>query len=271
MADDLAALAELAGSFIHEIKNHLGTIGLNLQLLAEDFPDPQTTRERRACQRLRRLQEECQHLTDLANNFLHFARLKDLELEIADLGKVVEEMIDFFSPTAKAANIDIKSYVSASLPPVRLHREMLQQALLNLMLNAEQAMPQGGELILQASLEQESQTRTQRIQGTGQELEVSQEASLPAKPVAPSGSSAARSWVCLSLIDTGQGMSPEVLSKVFKPFFSTRPGGTGLGLLTTRKIIEAHHGFLEVQSEVGHGTKFTIRLAVANEGGQPGL
>src|SRR6202044_1695736 len=99
-------LAELAGGFIHEIKNHLSTLGLNLQLLAEDFQDPQNQRERRALTRVQKLQGECQRLVDLSNDFLHFARLKDIPLEPGDLGKVVEEMIDFFTPTARAANIE---------------------------------------------------------------------------------------------------------------------------------------------------------------------
>ncbi len=69
--------------------------------------------------------------------------------------------------------------------------------------------------------------------------------------------------VTLSVIDAGKGMTPEVAAKVFRPFFSTRPGGTGLGLATTRKIVEAHGGTIEVQSEVGRGSKFTLRLPAA--------
>jgi two-component system, NtrC family, sensor histidine kinase HydH len=219
-----AELAELAGGFIHEIKNHLGTLGLNLQLLKEDFQEPQTQRERRALERTQRLQAECQRLVDLSNDFLRFARVKDLELVPGDLAAVIEEMIDFFGPMARQANIDIKCYLPADLPRVRLHPDLFKQALLNLMLNAAQAMPAGGELTIQARHE-------------------------PGE-------------VCLSLIDTGTGMGPEVLNRLFRPFFSTKPGGTGLGLATSRKIVRAHGGSLSVQSEVGRGTKFTIRLAV---------
>jgi two-component system sensor histidine kinase HydH len=222
LSEQYAELAELAGSFIHEIKNHLSTLGLNLQLLAEDFQEPQSQRERRALNRIQRLQNECQHLVDVSNDFLRFARVKDLSLVPTDLAKLLEEMIDFFAPTARAANIDIKCYVPADLPLVRLDRDLFKQALLNLMLNAEQAMPSGGELTIQAARE-----------GQG---------------------------VSLSLIDTGKGMNPDVITKVFQPFFSTRLGGTGLGLPTTRKIIEAHGGRIEVQSEPGRGTKFTLHL-----------
>ena len=220
--DDYAQLAELAGGFIHEIKNHLGTLGLNLQLLAEDFQDPQTQRERRALARIQKVQAECERLAELSSDFLRFARLRDLPLESCALGKVIEEMIDFFAPTARAAGIDLKTYLPADLPPVRLHRDMFKQALLNLMLNAEQALTGGGSITVQAILEP--------------------------------------GHVCLSLIDTGHGMPPDVLAKVFEPFFSTKSTGSGLGLATTRKIVEAHHGAIDVQSEVGKGTKFTIRL-----------
>jgi two-component system sensor histidine kinase HydH len=226
--DDYAALAELAGGFIHEIKNHLNTLNLNLQLLGEDFADPQNQRERRALTRVQRLQGECQRLVDLSNDFLQFARIKDLPLESCNLVRVVSEMIDFFLPTAQAAQIDIKAFLPADLPTVALHKDMFRQALLNLMLNAVQAMPDGGELVIQAVCENEH--------------------------------------VALSLIDTGKGIAPEILPKIFRPFFSTKSnaGGTGLGLATTKRIIEAHHGSIEVQSEPGKGTKFTIHLPHAS-------
>src|SRR5580693_3308835 len=124
MTDDYAALAELAGGFIHEIKNHLNTLNLNLQLLAEDFQDPQNQRERRALTRVQKLQGECQRLVDLSNDFLRFARLTDVPLEPMDLGKVVEEMVDFFTPTARSSNIDVKSYLPADLPLAPLNKEL---------------------------------------------------------------------------------------------------------------------------------------------------
>jgi len=228
MNDQYAELTELAGGFIHEIKNHLSTLGLNLQLLAEDFQEPQSQRERRALTRIQRLQNECQRLVEVSNDFLRFARIKHLELAPADLGKVIEEMIDFFGPTARATNIEIKLYIPADLPAVCLDQEMFKQALLNLMLNAEQAMPEGGELTIQATC-----------------------------------ADCSPQVVCLSLIDTGKGMAPDVQAKVFQPFFSTKTGGTGLGLPTTRKIVEAHGGTIAVESERGRGTKFTIRLPAA--------
>src|SRR6516162_6709529 len=100
-AQQYADLAELAGGFIHEIKNHLNTLSLNLQLLAEDFENPETQRERRALDRMTRLHGECRRLADLSNDFLRFAKVEDLELATVPLDDVVGRMIDFFAPTAK--------------------------------------------------------------------------------------------------------------------------------------------------------------------------
>src|SRR4051794_21500369 len=144
-------LAELAGGFIHDLKNHLSTLQLNLQLLTEDFTEPQTPRERRALDRVERLRGECQRLVDISNDFLKFVRAKDLEREPTDLQDVIDEMIDFWGPMARSHNIDIKSYLPAGLPPVLLDHELFKQALLNLLLNAQQAMPHGGEITLQAT------------------------------------------------------------------------------------------------------------------------
>jgi signal transduction histidine kinase len=236
--DQYALLAELAGGFVHEIKNHLGTLSLNLELLGEEFQEPESQRERRALQRVQRLQSECQRLLDVANDFLRFARIKELNLEPADLGKVLEDMLDFFAPTAHAAHIDIKVFAPGDLPPVRLDKDLFKQVLLNLLLNCEQAMPRGGSITIQAALERSSET-------------------------APQPGANPMDKVCLSIIDTGEGIAPEALAKVFKPFFSTKPQGSGLGLPITRKILEGHDGTIDVQSEPGKGTKITILLPVA--------
>jgi two-component system sensor histidine kinase HydH len=227
-------LAELAGGFIHEIKNHLGTLSLNLQLLAEDFENPQTQRERRALERVTRLHGECQRLVDLSADFLRFARVQELHPEPTPLDAVVTRMIDFLAPTARQKNIEINWFPAPDLPPARLDRELFEQALLNLMLNAEQAMPDGGTLTLIGRTEGDR--------------------------------------VCLEVIDTGHGMTPDVLAKLFRPFHTTKQTGSGLGLPTTRKIVLAHGGTIDVQSEPGRGSKFTIRLpaAAASVGSDPG-
>ena len=220
-SEHLAELAELAGGFIHEVKNHVSTLNLNLQLLAEDFAEPQTPRERRAKQRIDRVKNQAEKLVQISNDFLRFVRNQTLKTEPTRLDDLAAELVDFFGPTAKAANIDIRLYASPGVPPALLDRDLIRQALLNLMLNAEQAMPDGGEIVLQTRSEGDT--------------------------------------VCLDVIDTGKGIEPDDLPKLFRPFHTTKPGGTGLGLATTRKIVRAHGGDIEVQSAPGRGTKFTIR------------
>lgn len=216
-------LAETTGGFIHDMKNHLGTILLNLQLLGEDFENPETQRERRALERIQLMTSECQRLVDLSNDFLRFARVEQLHLEPTKLDDVVGRMVDFIAPTARLLNVIVHWYPASDSLHVPLDREMFEKALLNLLLNAEDAMPNGGTLTLQSRL-------------------------------------ASDGFVELDVIDTGVGMTPEVQKKLFQPFHTTKENGNGLGLATARKIVVAHGGTMTVQSEVGRGTKFTIRL-----------
>ncbi|WP_020468408.1 two-component system sensor histidine kinase NtrB [Zavarzinella formosa] len=220
MTDNPPDIAELAGGFIHEIKNHLSTFNLNLQLLADDFASPQTPRERKAKQRIDRLTQQAQKLVDVSNDFLRFARAQEIRRQPENLSDVLDEMIDFVGPTLRAANIQINTYPAPNLPPIPMDRELIKQALLNLLLNAEQAMPDGGEIVLQTRREGDN--------------------------------------ACVDVIDNGTGISAETLPKIFRPFHTTKPGGTGLGLATSRKILRAHGGDLTVQSEPGRGTKFTL-------------
>ncbi len=223
-SDPYLELAQAAGGFIHEIKNRVGTLSLNLQLLAEDFDPPQTPRERRALERVQRLHAECQKLVALAADFLRFARVRDLQLRPTPIEEVLTRLVDFLTPTARQKNIEIKWFVAPDLPPVLLDRDAFEQCLLNLMLNAEQAMPHGGTLTLVG-----------RRDGD---------------------------WLCLEVIDTGGGIPPEVMPRIFQPFFSTRPDGHGLGLAITRRIVQAHGGSIAVDSTPGCGTCFTIRLPI---------
>lgn len=215
-------VAELAGGLAHEIRNPLSTMSLNLDLLAEDFQDPQTPRDRRVLQKIDRLRKESLRLQDILESFLRFARVRELRFEKADLNAVTEEVADFFQPQAISHNILVRTQFDPRLPATPLDTDLFRQALLNLFINARHAMPEGGELILRT-----------RMDGD---------------------------WNVLDVTDTGVGMSPEVRSKVFDAFYSTRSGGSGLGLPTTRKIVEAHGGTIRVESEPGKGSQFSIRL-----------
>ena len=215
-------IAALAGGLAHEIKNPLSTIRLNMELLAEDFVDCESAREKRAAAKIAIVERECLRLQNLLDDFLNFAKVRPVRLEPTDLNDQIEKLVEFFRPQAKEIGIEVVCYLDPDLPSVVLDREAFHGALLNLVLNAQQAMPGGGQLVVR--------TRT------------------------------STSGVAVDLIDTGCGIDHKTCAHIFDAFFSTKPGGSGLGLPTTRKIVEAHGGSILVQSEPGRGTQFTIEL-----------
>jgi two-component system, NtrC family, sensor histidine kinase HydH len=223
-----AEISQLAGGLAHEIRNPLSTLSLNLDLLLEDFQNAETPRDRRVLQRLERLRPEVSRLHGILESFLRFARVQELKLEPTDLNAVIDELRDFYEPHASTKGIVIRTRFASDLPLTQMDQDLFKQAVLNLVLNAENAMPSGGELIL-----------TTRRQGP---------------------------WVGLEVIDTGVGMAEEVRARIFDAFFSTRTGGSGLGLPTTRKIIEVHGGAIDVQSELGKGSQFSVRLPAWERG-----
>ena len=221
-----AEIATLAGGLAHEIKNPLSTMSMLLELLAEDLGETESQRERRMLTKVQTIQKECSHLEDIVNAFLKFARVGELSLMPTDLNVVVSEFIDFFQPEAREHGIEISPHLSGDLPPVALDVSLIRQVLLNLALNAQQAMPSGGLLELQTF------ARGDRVY--------------------------------LAVIDNGQGMNELTRSRLFEVFFSTKPNGNGLGLPTVRKIVDAHRGTITCESEVGRGTRFTIALPPAS-------
>ena len=222
LIDQYTELVTLSGALAHEIKNPLSTIRLNMELLAEDLTDSVSPRERRARNKIALVQRECQRLQNLLDDFLNFAKLRRLNLEPGDLNAVVQRVLEFFAPQAAEQQIEVIRYLDPDLPSVLLDKETLHGALLNFVLNAQQAMQGGGQLLV----------RTHAVTG----------------------------GVVLDLIDTGCGMDEKTAAKIFQAFYSTKPGGSGLGLPTALKIIEAHNGRISVESEVDRGTKFTIFL-----------
>lgn len=224
LMDDYTEIAKLAGGLAHEIKNPLSTIRLNMELLAEDLAETETPAGRRSLKRVEVVRRECGRLQSLLDDFLSYARVRRLHLEPSDLNHQIDDVLDFFAPEAEEAGVEVVRYLDPELPRVLLDREAFRQALLNLIINAKQAMPDGGQLVV--------------------------------RTIAEGGT------VAVHLIDTGCGMDDRTLSKMFEAFFSTKPNGSGLGLPTTEKIIAAHGGRIRVQSEVGRGTQMTIELPV---------
>ena len=229
LMDQYTEIARLAGALAHEIKNPLSTIRLNMELLAEDLEaqdqrNGQSPAQRRAAKRIDLVHRECQRLQDLLDDFLNYAKVRHLHLQPTDLNAQIAEVLDFFEPEAAEAGVEIVRYLDPELPSVMLDREAFRGALLNLILNAKQAMPDGGQLVVRTTAKSDK--------------------------------------VALYLIDTGVGMDESTAAQMFEAFFSTKPGGSGLGLPTTAKIIEAHDGRISVQSSVGNGTQFTVELPV---------
>ncbi len=215
-------LATLAGGLAHEIRNPLSTIGMNLELLAEEMEGDDSQRARRMLRRIANLQGECRNLEEILNAFLQFARAGELHLSDGNLNTIVSDYIDFLEPQANSMEVELRPHLDSDLPVVMLDKSLMRQALVNLCRNAIEAMPDGGSIDLL--------TRTR-----GED-------------------------VVLEIIDTGKGMDEKTRSQMFQAFFSTRSGGSGLGLPTVRRIVEAHHGRISCESDVGKGTRFTITL-----------
>ncbi len=224
LADQYQEITRLVGGLAHELKNPLSTIRMNMELLAEDFCDSESARDRRALKKVELVQQECRRLQDLLDNFLRFSKAHRLDLKPYDISVQVREALDFYRPQAREARVEIVDYLGTNLPTVMLDREAFRGALLNLLLNAEQAMPDGGQLVV-------------RTYGTAE-------------------------GVALDLIDNGCGMDEQARAKVFEVFYTTKRGGSGLGLSTARRIVEGHGGRISLQSAPGRGTKITIALPV---------
>lgn len=219
-------IAVLAGGLAHEIRNPLSTIRMNLDLLAEELHAVDEPGRKRMLLKIERIQSETRHLEDVLEAFLQFARAGELELADEDLSDLVAEFVRFYQPEAERLGIEISPHLSADLPQVRVDRSLVRQVLMNLALNAQQAMPDGGTLELQTYV---------------------------------SGPD-----VCLDVIDTGCGINEAARGRMFQAFFSTKSSGSGLGLPTVRKIMEAHSGRITCESEPGRGSRFSLCFPAAH-------
>lgn len=221
-AGRFAVLAHLAGSLAHEIRNPLHSIGLNAGVVQQYVGAPQTEASTRAItESLRTIQEETRRLTDLLNNYLGLMRSTP-DSGSVDVRDVCRRVIQLLSYAAMKSRVEIRFEGDAELPAVHGVPDRLQQAILNLVLNAIQAMPQGGVVVLRTT--------------------------------------AADNLVRVTVSDTGPGLPREVAEDVFDSGVTTKPGGSGLGLPLVRMIAEAHGGSVWYRSEPGQGTAFTLVL-----------
>ncbi len=233
-AKRLAELGAMTRGLAHEIKNPLSTIGLNVQLLTEGIEDLALADDDRLplVRRLGSLGREAERLRGILTDFLEYAGELRIEPRAADLNATVDELIDFFLPQAESQGVRVRTDLAPGALDAWIDPPHIKQAALNLMLNAVQAMakqPEGiaRELILRTSRELDEQRRPLAV---------------------------------LHIIDTGPGIAPDAIERIFDPYFTTKSGGSGLGLPTARRIIEAHAGRIDLHSEVGRGTDFAITL-----------
>jgi signal transduction histidine kinase len=223
----LAAIGEIAAGVAHELNNPLTTIAGFTELVLDDLPVDARPREDLAL-----VLQEARRARDVVRRLLDFSR-QDESLRIpADINEILGEALALVHHLARVNGVEIQYVPWDALPLIRMDRGPIKQVILNLVQNALHAMPRGGTLVLQTTLEQRD----------------------------------ARDWVALRVLDTGEGIPVELISRVFEPFFTTKPPGqgTGLGLSVSNHIVMDHGGFMEVESQPGQGTCFTVWLPVGS-------
>jgi signal transduction histidine kinase/putative methionine-R-sulfoxide reductase with GAF domain len=222
-SEKLAALGQLAAGIAHEIRNPLTSISILIHSMRERISPDDSEQED-----LKVIEEEIHRINEIVDRFLRFAKPALPFFERTEVLSIFEEILQLLRSQAEKQHIVVRKEFQA-LPMILMDREQMKQAMLNLLLNAIQAMPEGGRLTLSGRNSEDGQ------------------------------------WVQLTLEDTGMGIPSEDLNKLFDPFFSTKEGGIGLGLSITHRIIDQHHGKIEVESAAGKGTLFTVWLPVDKE------
>ncbi|MFQ5707104.1 MAG: ATP-binding protein [bacterium] len=217
----LASQVQLAAGVIHEVAKPLAAMKTTVQVLEDEIPDP----EQRSY--LEGVENEIDHLSDFLNTFSKFARPKPLQLQACKMEDIVNQVILLITKDAERRHIEIAVQGLSSLPKIKLDSIQMQQVLLNICVNAFEAMPDGGTLTIVGSVLQTSQPCVQ-----------------------------------LSISDTGIGMDGEQLQEIFEPFYSDKPNGSGLGLAIVRQIVRGHGGQIHVRSEFGKGTRFDLTFPV---------
>jgi signal transduction histidine kinase len=205
------------------VRNPLASVGLYLELLSDEIGAENPDEARRL---VHSLSTEVDRLSEITETYLRFVRLPKPKLEREDLGALASSVLEFSRGELALARIDLELVIPSGLPEVAADESQIRQALLNLVRNAKEAMPEGGRIRVEV--------------GT-----------------TDSG------WMRLAVTDSGPGISPENLSKIFDPFFSTKQKGTGLGLALVQQIVTDHGGRIEVDLPATGGTTFAILLPPA--------
>jgi signal transduction histidine kinase len=245
-SEKLVALGQFAVGLAHEVKNPLHVISVAVDLLAtSNSPNPQESAEL-----FPTIKHAVKQADTIIRSLLEFARPASLQLKAENLNHVIEEALGFLRTPLHVNGVTVTRSFATELPAVLIDTEQMQQALVNVILNAVQAMPKGGELTVRTSVK----TLTRVGHGVG-------------RRAMDRFKLGERVLVC-EVEDTGIGIPPDSLSKVFDPFFTTKSpeGGTGLGLSITRTIVEVHLGMIEIHSKEGKGTTVVMTLPLAETG-----
>lgn len=219
-SEKLAALGQLAAGFAHEIRNPLTSINILIHSMREKPPSGDSYKED-----FKVIEEEIHRINEIVDQFLRFAKPAPPLLEKTEVSSIFEETLQLLRPQIEKQLIVVEKEFQP-LPIILIDREQMKQVALNLLLNAVQAMPEGGTLALRGRNSEDGQ------------------------------------WIHISIQDSGMGIPGEDMNKLFDPFFSTKEGGVGLGLSIAHRIIDQHHGKIEVESTPGEGTLFTVWLPV---------
>ncbi len=236
-SEKLASLGQLAASVAHEVNNPLAGILVYVKLLLKKYKEKSLQSEKSEAQ-LMKMEKELERTSRIIRNLLDFARQSEPTMRSIDINKVIEAALLLAGNQINLENITLEKKLTPNLPPVLADFDKIQQVLINIILNAIQAMPEGGVLTITSS------------QAGVVELDKSQ-----------------KNAVRIDIEDTGIGIPKENLSKLFTPFFTTkeRGAGVGLGLSVVHGIIGKHKGRIEVESEPDIGTTFSIYLGVLDE------
>ena len=232
-SERLSALGLLAAEIAHEIRNPLTVVQMLFHALVETMPLDATSQRDATL-----ISEKMRQMNRILDQVLSFARSSEPIKETVHAKQLFDDVFLLTRHKLQQLGIDVRSSIPADLPLFRADREQVEQVLLNLILNAAQAMPKGGILRLGAAVEQ-----------------------LGDEP-----------HLVLSIRDNGQGMSPEQIANLFAPFLTTKDTGTGIGLAIVKKIMENHQSKVQVESKVGQGTKFKLLFPIVdpNEPAPPG-
>jgi two-component system sensor histidine kinase HydH len=222
-AERLSAMGNLAAGVAHEIRNPLNAISITAQRLGSEFVPKKDLEEYKSFTQL--ILNEIKRLDDIINQFLSLAKAHELNLAPVDMSGFLNELVDLAQIEADQRGINVNRSIDR-LAEIRVDREELKKALLNIMLNGIQATDSGGTLAIRAHVTDDHKL------------------------------------VVIEIEDSGKGIPPERLSRIFQPYFSTKEKGTGLGLSIAYRIVSDHRGKIEVTSEVGKGTVFTVKLPV---------